>query len=288
MSAILPLVSDRSLTPASAPAPALRWWREPLLHFLLLGGLLFAIDFAISGRSGDQHVIAVDADVDKQARDVFKAARNREPDADELYALRRVWLDNEVLYREGLALQVDKGDTMIRDRVIFKALSVVDASLKLPPIQDDTLRAWFEKNRQKYDTPARYDFHEAVLAGNATESARQELAAALRAGVPGDNKADLRIFKGRPRANLVQSYGPDFTASLDALPVGEWRAIQSRDDLRVIRLEARTGPAAVRFEDLRGVVLQDWTDAIMAEKRTAAVRALAKKYTVKVVESTGK
>ncbi len=83
--------------------------------------------------------------VDNQARQVFKAARGREPNEDELYALRRVWLDNEVLYREGLALQVDKGDTAIRERVIFKALSVVDAGLKLPPFDDKLLREWFEQ-----------------------------------------------------------------------------------------------------------------------------------------------
>ncbi len=47
-----------------------------------------------------------------------------------------------------------------------------------------------------------------------------------------------------------------------------------------MRLDAITPPKPAAFEDLRGVVLQDWTDATMAEQRTAAVRALAKKYTV--------
>ncbi len=82
----------------------------------------------------------------------------REPNADELYALRRVWLDNEVLYREGLALQVDQGDAAIRERVIFKAQSILDANVKLPPYDDKLLRDWFASNRAKYDEPARYDF----------------------------------------------------------------------------------------------------------------------------------
>ena len=74
-----------------------------------------------------------------------------------------VWLDNEVLYREGLALQVDKGDTAIRERVIFKALSVVDANLKLPPSTSKCCATGSRSNRAKYDEPARYDFQEAVL-----------------------------------------------------------------------------------------------------------------------------
>ncbi len=87
-------------------------------------------DHFIAGRADDPHTIIVDASVDQHARDVFKQARGRDPNADELYSLRRVWLDNEVLYREGLAMQLDKGDPAIRDRVIFKALSMIDASLK--------------------------------------------------------------------------------------------------------------------------------------------------------------
>ena len=70
---------------------------------------------------------------EEEARQLFKASRGRDPNADELAALRRNWLDNEVLYREGLALQVDRGDTAIRERVIFKALSAVDANVRRPP-----------------------------------------------------------------------------------------------------------------------------------------------------------
>lgn len=262
------------------------WLREPLLHFVLLGGLLFAVDHFIVGRTDDPRTILVDSNVDGQARQVFEAARGREPAEDELYALRRVWLDNEVLYREGLALQVDKGDAAIRERVIFKALSVVDAGLKLPPFDGKLLREWFERNRAKYDEPARYDFQEAVLVGNISEAALRAFAEALNAGTPGDAKADLRVFKGRPRANLLQSYGAEFVNALESSPVGEWRALPARDGFHVMRLESITQPKPAVFESLRGVVLQDWTDATMAEQRTAVVRALAKKYTVKVEAAT--
>src|SRR5688572_2165411 len=123
--------------PASQARPRKRelpaWLREPLLHFALLGGLLFAIDLMLASREDDPRVILIDPQVDAQAIEVFKAARGRAPDKDELFALRRVWLDNEVLYREGMALGLDRGDKAIRERVIFKALSVVDANVKRPP-----------------------------------------------------------------------------------------------------------------------------------------------------------
>ena len=251
------------------------------MHFVLLGALLFGIDHLIAGRSDDPRVIVVAADVDDQAMQLFKSSRGREPNKEEMYALRRVWLDNEVLYREGLAMQVDKGDAAIRDRVIFKALSVVDANLKLPPYDDKLLEDWFERNRAKYDEPARYDFQEAVLIADASESAARDFADALNKGAPGDARAGLRIFKGRPHANLLQSYGPEFTKSLEQALPGQWRAYGTPDGWRVVRLESIVPARPATYAAMRGVVLHDWTDTVMADQRTAAVRALAGKYTVK-------
>jgi len=278
-----PAVNSPSSNPRAArPASRLAGWlSEPLLHFVVLGGLLFAADQLLLSRSDDPRTIVVGAEVDAEAKQVFKAARGREPDAKELVALRRVWLDNEVLYREGLALQVDKGDVGIRERVIFKALSIIDANNKLPAHDDQTLRAWFEKNRVKYDEPARFDFQEAALAGDTSEATVRSFVEALNGGLPGDAKAGLRVFKGRPLDNLVTSYGADFAKALETMPVGEWRALPSRDGWRALRLDAVSQPKPASYEALRGVVLQDWTDQVMAEQRTTAVRALGSKYKVK-------
>lgn len=258
------------------------WMREPLLHFMVLGILLFAADHVLFAREDDPRTITIGAQVDQEAKQTFKAARGRDPNAEELTALRKVWLDNEVLYREGLALQVDKGDTGIRERVIFKALSIVDANLQRPAPDDKVLRDWFEKRRSKYDEPVRFDFQEAVLSDDNTQVAAQAFAMALNAGNPGDAKAGLRVFKGRPKANVLQSYGAEFAKALEQSPPGEWRAQMTREGWRVIQLTALTPGKPAVFENLHGVVFQDWTDAVMAEQRSAAVDALAKKYTLRV------
>jgi hypothetical protein len=194
--------------------------------------------------------------------------------------------DNEVLYREGLALQVDKGDTAIRERVIFKALSVIDANTERPPVDDARLRQWFESHRVRYDEPARFDFQEAVLAQDNSEAAVRRFVAALQAGTPGDAQAGLRVFKGRPHSNLVQSYGAAFAARLESAPPGAWQSIDTGKGWRAMRLERVTPARPADFASLRGVVLQDWTDAVMAEQRTAAVRALAGKYRITVEAGT--
>lgn len=268
---------------APSPPPRRRFaglLREPLVHFIVAGGLLFAVDRIIVSRTGDLHTIVVNGEVDREAIEAFRASRGREPDNKELTALRQVWLDNEVLYRYGLGLQVDKGDTAIRERVIFKALSVIDSNVKVPQATDDLLRKWFEAHRDKYDDPERFDFEEAALSGDSSEAAVRAFVKQLNAGTPGDAKAGLRVFKGRPQSNIVQSYGAEMAKTLAASRPSEWQALKTRDGWRAIRLNTITAAKPGSFEALRGVVFHDWTDATAAEQRTAAVRALAKKYKI--------
>jgi hypothetical protein len=158
---------------------------------------------------------------------------------------------------------------------------VVDSNVKLPPIDDNGLRAWFEAHREKYDEPARYDFEEAALSSDSSEGAVRDFVKALNGGAPGDAKAGLRVFKGRPHKNLVESYGPEFASAIEAAGPGVWQPLETREGWRAMKLDAKTPPKPAVFESIRGVVLQDWTDRAAAEQRTAAVRTLAKKYKIK-------
>jgi PPIC-type PPIASE domain len=274
-------VSSQVEAPPQPPSPRVSWLREPLLHFVLLGGLLFVGDHFLISRADDPRTIIVSGEVNTEAVETFRAARGRAPNAEELKALHQVWLDNEVLYREGLALQVDRGDTAIRERVIFKALSVVDSNVKLPAIDEGGLRKWFEAHRDKYDEPARYDFDEAALSGDNNEAAVRDFVTQLNNGTPGDAKAGLRVFKGRPRQNLLQSYGAELAEALTNAAPGQWQALNTKDGWRAMRLNAIIAAKPADFTAIRGVVMQDWKDAIASEQRSAAVHELAKKYKIK-------
>ena len=280
-------VMSSSDAPAVSSAPAtpsrrVRWTREPLFHFILIGAVLFGVDSLIAGQADDPNLIELDAQANAEIVRVFSASRGREPNAEELQALHRVWLDNEVLYREGLALGLDKGDKAIRERVIFKALSMVDANTKRPPYDEKILREWFEKNRVRYDAPERFNFQEAVLSGEPSESAVRSFVSSLNSGTAPDAEAGLRVFTDRPHGNIVQSYGAEFADALEASPPGEWRALQDKKGWRAMRLDSTVAAQPADFDQLRGVVLQDWTDAVMSEQRSAAVGVLAQKYTIKI------
>lgn len=288
MNAITPSALDRQ-TDVSAKGPR-RWLREPLLHFFVFGGLLFALDSALVSRRDSGNVILLNAGADAELHQIVRDELGREPTAIELAAMRRRWFDNELLYREGLALGLDRGDTSIRERVIFKALNVVQANLSLPKPDDAELRAWFEANRSRYDNPPRIDFLEAVIAGKPTLADAAAFAATLNskaAAYPAakpdtDVESGLRIYRGRPLATLTPAFGAAFTTQLASLPLNRWVALNAQDGPRAVLVEKRADGQPAEFEPLREKVLLDWRDQRMAELRSAAVRKLGDKYRLTV------
>ena len=269
-------MTDNVLTNSGAR----RFLAEPLLHFLLLGGLLFWLDSALVERRDDPRVIHLDAAVQTEIRQLFSSERGRDPDPAEMRALQERWVNNEILYREGLAQRLDKGDKAIQDRVIFKMLSVVETGLKAPPATDETLLAYFNANRAKYDEPERLDFDEATLVGKADEASVRDFATALNDNRAGETAANLRVFKARPLPTLDQGYGNDVGTRLRAAEVDRWIALETRDGWRAFRLASATPAKPAVFEEVRAAVRQHWLDAAMADLRTRAVEALGRKYRI--------
>jgi hypothetical protein len=283
--------SGASATPAAAasthPAPASptgqrRWLREPLLHFALAGAALFALDaWVVAGRD-DPNTITLTTAVDGELRQLFVEGRGRPPTDAELASLRQRWFDNEMLYREGLALGLDRGDPGIRERVIFKALNVVEAGLQRPVADEATLQAWFEQQRARYDEPPRVDLFEAVMPGKPSADEVAAFVKALNAGRADTQEAGLRIFRARPMGSIQESFGADFAAVLADLPLKTWHALDTPNGPRAMMVEVRTPGRAVTLDEVRDRVLPDWRDQRMAELRTAGVRALADKYALRV------
>ncbi|NBS98649.1 MAG: peptidyl-prolyl cis-trans isomerase, partial [Betaproteobacteria bacterium] len=171
--------SKISPTPAAISASSMvqpdglvsRMLREPLLHFLVLGAVMFGVDHNLNLDKDDPQTITISKSVRTEAHDIFTAGLKREPSEAEMKTLLDRWVDNEVLYREGLALGLDRGDTTIRDRIIFKALSLTQSGLTLPKIDEAGVRKWFESKRDRYDTPIRFNFLEAAVTSDRSPEA---------------------------------------------------------------------------------------------------------------------
>ena len=261
---------------------------------IALGGVLIstaAIAMADTHKptTGDaRHHIVVDSEVDSEQVEVFEEMHGRLPNEAEQFDLHRVWLNNEVLYREGLTLLEQQGkplpqapvDPETRERVIHLAAAQVDAGLQLPVPSEASLRQWFETHRERYDEPARYDFEEALVAPPASERAVRNFVQQLNGGAAADAQSGLRVFRGRPQASLAQSYGEAFAATLAQLPQGRWQAVETRSGWRAIKLDAVTAARPATLETARAQVLEDWRYEAMAEARNEALLKLTRNYDV--------
>lgn len=258
-----------------------RFTQEPLLLFIAIALAIFALDYFIALSKDDPKAIVVTPEVRQEAKQIFINAMKREPTPNDMKILIDRWIDNEVLYREGLALGLDKGDTTIRERVIFKALSVTQAEITLPKLDEGGLQQWFKDHADQYDTPALIHFQEALPSAKPSQDELKTFVSALNG--KGQSKLDssLEIFKDRPRFTIVDSYGDEFTQALEKLkPEGEWALLDSKAGNRVVRLVSiKPGEKAV-FEQVKAKVYTDWKNQTAAELSTKAIRDMGKKYKI--------
>ena len=259
-----------------------RTLREPLTHFIVLGALIFVADYFLLSVRGDPQEIVITKETYDQARGAFVAGMKREPSAAELKVLTDRWVDNEVLFREGLALGMDRGDQAMKDRVVFKVLTATQSGLALPKIDEAGLRQWFESRRDQYDLPVRLSFEEAVLsASDSTPDKLKKFVTALNAQQTPELEGSLRIFKDRPRPSLVQSYGAAFADALAKQTLGTWVVLESQEGYRPVRLTELTPGRAVSYEEMRERVYTDWKEITSSDLTKNAIREIAKKYRIR-------
>ncbi len=140
-----------------------RLLREPLLHFLLLGAVLFAAHGMLSrGGGGEPGRIVVTQDQIESMARLFARARQRAPSDAELQGLIRGHVREEVLYREGLALGLDRDDPVIRRRVAQKLEFVTEGDAAVEP-DDGQLQAYLDAHRELFAVEPRFTFRQIYL-----------------------------------------------------------------------------------------------------------------------------
>ena len=65
-------------------------------------------------------------------------------------------IKEEVLYREGLAMGLDKDDTIVKRRMAQKMQFLAEDVAAAHEPSTAELKAWFEKNTDKFALPSRY------------------------------------------------------------------------------------------------------------------------------------
>jgi hypothetical protein len=261
---------------------ATRVLHEPLAHFLILGGLVFALDYSLGDSAANQRVIRVDDSLVGELREMFESGQGRPPTTREMDSLLYRWVQNEVLYREALARGLDQGDDMIRERMVTKLRQVMMDSIVVDRPTDDELRSWFGENRRYYELPERYDFEQVGLGVESAEDAVARVAAMNGGEFPGDLIDRIKRYEGRPRANIEQMFGAGFATTLLARPGEHWLAVQSNEGWHAARVSRVLPAAPAKLEAVRLQAETEWKHLQQKQEAADAIAAIRARYEIRM------
>jgi peptidyl-prolyl cis-trans isomerase C len=277
-------------------SPIGRWLREPLLQFLVIGLALFA-GYCVWNRNADQRVqpgrIELTAD-DLRQMSIAWLAQGRPPLAEEqIESLVEARVREEILYREALALGLDKDDTIVRRRMAQKMEFLFEdvAALREPTAEE--LQTWFQNNAERFTRPARATFRHLYFSPDRRgANAREDAARALAkiAGKPMDAPeatalADPFMFQDyygdRTPEDVGKLFGPVFARALFAVAPGAWAGpIESGYGWHVVWVDAMTPARVPAFEEVERDVKTAWLEDRRADMREKTYEAMRARYEV--------
>ncbi|WOX05162.1 peptidylprolyl isomerase [Microbulbifer pacificus] len=240
--------------------------RDPLMHFALIGGLLFAIDGLFNAAGGSAEEIVITPNRIEHLTAVFERSWQRPPNGEELNKLVDNFVREEVLYREALKLGLEADDTVIRRRLRLKmeflARDLVDA---VEP-ESSELERFFQDHAERYRAPARVSFRQIYFSRDHRASPAEDaraLMAALNTGADaaagGDSHLLPRQFAQASPAEINNQLGVGFAEQLVQQPQGLWAGpIRSEYGEHLVLIEAYTPEATAEFASVRPQVLRDW------------------------------
>ena len=263
---------------------ARRLIKEPLVHFLIAGALVFTL---LSGRAPDlgERRIVVDERVVGGLVSRFYDSFRRMPTKDETDGLIRDWVQDQVYYREALALGLDEGDEVVvrRMRRKMESLAVADAETKTPG--DAELQALIDKDPARYAEDPLTSFEQIFLGADTPDTRRtaEQQLPILRSGgtvpilpipIPGK-------FSDASSADIAAQFGDEFTLALRGQPTGQWSGpVASGLGLHIVRVTKRGAAQPPVLAKLRQRVENDWRAAATTKAQSDAYARILKGYDV--------
>jgi hypothetical protein len=266
---------------------------------LLIGAAVFAVSSSVEDEAvsvGNDRILVTAADAARLAV-LWQKRWQRPPAAEELQGLIEDHVREEILYREALALGLDRDDTIIRRhlRRKFEFLTEDLAATREPDAAE--IANYFEANRARYQTPARVSFTQVYFnldrrGTTGASQARLVLADLQNAAQVvdiqelGDGTLLDWNYQGRSETEIAAIFGADFADALPRIEIGSWAGpIASDYGLHLVRLDARLAGEIPPLSAVEAQVRNDWAYEQRQRANAALYEALRARYQV-VVQDT--
>lgn len=269
-----------------------RFWQEPLVHFLIIGALVFAIHGLWQARMDNaERTIVVSQQQLQRLTAIWASEAGREPTPEDVKGLLAEYVKEEALYREAQRLGLDRDDTIIRRRLAQKMSFLLESAQPETQLEESDLRTAYERDPSVYARPARLTFRHVPFnedTGDADRSAEiadvlvklQEDADADPTGL-GDPFMLSRIHADLTEVQLARLFGPDFAKVLFETEQEEWFGpVASRLAVHLVHVDRRVPGGIPAFND---VIEEVRTREESMRRQTANDEALARvleRYTI--------
>ena len=271
--------------------------KEPLVHFLVLGALLFAGYGVLNRRSAsapEPGRIVVSQGQLASMREAFTRTWQRPPTREEWESLIRDRVREEVCCLEAVALGLDKDDTIIRRRLRQKMEFVSDDIAAQAPPTDAELTSFLQAHLDKFLVEQQFTFRQVYVnpekhGKNLSRDAAQLLAQLSQAGAKaeiaamGDTSLLEHDFAAVAAGEITKQFGEAFAAKLGGLPAGQWQGpIESAFGLHLVFVSEHTEGRLPALADVRDAVRREWDNARRLEANQKFYQDLLKHYTVTI------
>ena len=262
-------------------------FRQPLLHFLLIGAAIFAV-YAVLDESpaatATGEIVVTSAKAEQLAAG-FQSVWRRPPTAEELDRLVDDHIREEVLVREATALSLDRNDAVIRRRLRQKMEFLTDSAAGALKPSDDELRDHMEANAERYTSSAKIAFEQVFVGENPGGAEIDAARSALEEGTdPAGVGARTLLPASLPmsvRTVVDGTFGRGFFDAVADLETGAWRGpVRSGYGMHLVRVAQRAEGERLPFETVREAVLRDWTKAKAGEIADAHYQRMRARYVI--------
>jgi hypothetical protein len=271
-----------------------RLLREPLLQFLALGAVLFAL-YGFAGKRGVEvpEKIVVSASQAASLGDGFVRTWRRPPNEQELQSLIEDYIRDEILYREGRAAGLDRDDVIIRRRVRQKMEFLAD-EMSTPEPSDAQLAAYLASNTERFRAEDRLTFRQVFLSitrrADTIESDSKQLAGilaradgAVDATALGDAFLLGEEFRDVSPSKLTSIFGESFAKQISVMEEGRWQGpISSGFGQHFVFISERVSGNLPPLDAVRPLVHREWANARRLEAEQKLYASLRNRYEIVV------
>jgi hypothetical protein len=263
--------------------------REPLIHFLMLGAVLFAV-FDLTGdtdQSGEQRIVVTPGQVEQLAAQ-FSRTWLRPPTPGKLDGLVERHVRSEIYYREALAMGLGQDDPYVRNRLALKLEVLLDDLSAEAAPADEELERFLSQQPERFAEPARLSFRQVYLNPDRHLDAAAEverLFDLLRGGADPAGLGDATMlpsgFDAATPDQIARQLGADFADAVAGLAPGTWSGpVRSPFGIHLVLVTEHEPGRRPALAEVRAAVLAEWRDQRRREAKEQAYRRLRERYEI--------